>query len=75
METNMCQLKFWYLSLNIVSRRRFRNYICERSDKDARTILRYLEEKQAPKLIRELISDYTKIPLDQLYKPLEIKKP
>lgn len=75
MQTNMSQLKFWYLSLNIISRRKYRQFMCESCGIDARTVLRHLEETQAPKLTKMLISDYTKIPLDQLYKPLEITKP
>lgn len=75
MATNMSNLKFWYLSLNIVNRRKYRQFMCDSCGIDARTVLRYLEETQAPKLTKHLISDYTKIPVEQLYKPLEIIKP
>lgn len=66
----MTKLNYWYKTLKIADKRRFRVYMCEAAGIDARTVLRYLEETQAPKLTKHLISDYTKIPCDELYKPI-----
>lgn len=66
----MTKLNYWYKTLKIIERRKFRKFMCESAGIDGRTVLRYLEETQAPKLTKYLISDYTKIPVEDLYKPI-----
>lgn len=71
----MTKLKYWYLTQSDAEKRKFRLYIIDACGISPETFWRYLEVTQAPKLTRHLISDYTKIPNDELYKQLEIKQP
>ncbi len=73
--TNICKLRFWYLSQTTEEKRKYRQFMANSCGIDERTVLRYLEETQAPKLTKHLISDYTKISIENLYKPLEIIQP
>ena len=66
----MTKLKYWYQTQNIAERKRFRQHMCNMTGIDGRTVLRYLEETHAPKLTKYVISDYTKIPPEDLYKPI-----
>lgn len=66
----MTKLKYWYQTQKIAERKRFREYMCNCAGIDGRTVLRYLEETHAPKLTKHLIADYTKISIEDLYKPI-----
>ena len=68
----MTQLNYWYQLLTVDERTKFRQFIITTCGVSEDTARRYLTN-EAPKLTKHMISDYTKISIDKLYKQLEIK--
>lgn len=63
----MTKLKYWYATRMQTEKQNFIVYMTDSCGVDEKTVYRYLNN-EAPKLTKHLISDYTKIPVDQLYK-------
>ena len=63
----MTKLKYWYMTRMVAEKQAFITYMADSCGVDETTVYRYLNN-EAPKLTKHLISDYTKIPVEYLYK-------
>lgn len=69
MTNAITQLKLWYNKLNAVERVKFKECVMERCGIFERTFYTHLN-RQPPKLVKEVISELSGIPVNDLYKTI-----